>query len=140
MREAPSIEELEEMIENPRPETPVQEKTHEMFHRAVFEVFEDEDYGYPDRVGFVPGDQEWTDDSIWDDLHEERHPVVVVTMEHEILLCPRRRSRALRWLDGVLRTTPVLMSVRRHGDVEFPTATPMRIGRRKCRRLRTRLA
>jgi hypothetical protein len=136
MIESQSIEELEELAERAS-ETPVQEKMHELVHRAILS---DDDLGYPNGVCFVPGDQNWTDDSVWRDLHEDGQAVVLVIMQHEILLCPRRRSRALRWLDGVLRTTPVLMSVRRHGDVEFPTATPMRIGRRKCRRLRTRLA
>jgi hypothetical protein len=136
MIEVQSIEDLEELAE-PASETPVQKRMHDLVHRAILS---DDDLDYPNGVCFVPGDQEWTDDSIWDDLHEERHPVVVVTMEHEILLCPRRRSRALHWLDGMLRTTPALMSVRKHGSVEFPPASRMRIGRRRCQRLRTRLA
>jgi hypothetical protein len=140
MMEAPTPEELEELealIRKPVPETPVQERLHELVRRARLA---DDDLGYPNGAAFVPGDETWTDDAVWEDLHEDGQAVVLVTMEHEILLCPRRRSLALRWLDGVLHTTPVLMSTRKQGSAEFPPAARMRIGRRTCRRLRTHFA
>jgi hypothetical protein len=113
-------------------ETAVQQKTHELFHRAVFD---DDDHGYPSSVSFVPGDQDWADESIWCSLHEERKAVVVVTAEREILLTPRRRNPVLRWLDGVRGEVPVLASSRAHGAEMYPVGVPIRMGRQARARL-----
>jgi hypothetical protein len=37
----------------------------------------DDDLGYPDRVAFIPGDQEWVDDALWRNLTEGRATVLV---------------------------------------------------------------
>jgi len=44
----------------------------------------DDDLGYPDKVAFVPGDQEWADDVVWRNLTEGR-ATVLVSDEIELL-------------------------------------------------------
>jgi hypothetical protein len=111
----------------------VQEKTHDLFTRAALA---DDDLGYPDAVVFLPGDQEWADDTTWKTLHDERKAVVVVTAEHEILLIPRRRNPLLRRLDGLRRSTPVLVQLRAHGCEREPYAIATHVGRKPLGRMR----
>jgi hypothetical protein len=46
------------------------DKTHELFMAASLS---DDDLGYPDRVAFIPGDQEWADDALWQSHGGSRH-------------------------------------------------------------------
>lgn len=108
------------------PDTPIQDKTHEAFLRATVE---DDDLGYPDRVSFVASDEDWADASVWCALHAERHAAIVVDLERETLLMPRRRNPLLRRLDGLVGRTPALVSSRPHGADEFGPAARIRVRR-----------
>ena len=64
------------------------DKTHELFMAASLS---DDELGYPDRVAFIPGDQEWADDALWRNLTEGR-ATVLVSDENELLLIPQPRG------------------------------------------------
>jgi hypothetical protein len=113
--------------------TAVQDKTYELFTRAGLA---DDDLGYPNDITFLPGDQEWADESAWDILHGERKAVVVVTAEHEILMIPRRHNPLLHWLDGMRGSTPVLVQWRAHGREREPYAVATHVGRHPLGRMR----
>jgi hypothetical protein len=113
--------------------TAVEDRTQELFSRAALA---DGDLGYPADVAFLPGDQEWADESAWEILHDERKAVVVVTAEHEILLIPRRHSSLLHWLDGLRGSTPVLVQWRAHGREREPYAIATHVGRHPLGRMR----
>jgi hypothetical protein len=108
------------------PDTPIQRKTDVLFWRTPGE---DEDDGYPDSVSFVASDAGWADASVWRALHAERHAAVVVDLERETLLVPRRRNQLLRRLDGLIGRTPALASSRAHGADQFGAAVRTRVRR-----------
>jgi hypothetical protein len=114
-------------------DTPVQERTHDLFMRAVLA---DDDLGYPNEVSFVPGDQDWADAAVWEIIHDERQAAVVVMAAHEILLTPRRRNPLLRWLDGLRGSTPVLAQCRTSEQPCDLHSVATRVTRRSLDRVR----
>jgi hypothetical protein len=88
----------------------------------------DDDLGCPDRVAFIPGDQEWADDALWRNLTEGR-ATVLVSDESELLLIPQPRGLIDR-LRGRVRVTQ-----RVHGH-PAPYATSSRLGRHPVRQMR----
>lgn len=50
----------------------------------------DDDFGYPDDVTFVPGDQHWSDEVVWTCLVRQKATVLVGECS-ELLLIPRQR-------------------------------------------------
>jgi hypothetical protein len=103
------------------------DKTHEVFMAATLS---EDDLGYPDRVAFVPGDQEWADDVVWRNLTEGR-ATVLVSDENELLLIPQPRSPIDR-LRGRVR---VNVTQRVHGHRAL-YATASRLGRHPVRQMR----
>jgi hypothetical protein len=90
----------------------------------------DDDLGYPDKVAFVPGDQEWADDVVWRNLTEGR-ATVLVSDEVELLLTPLPRSL----IDRLRGHVPVNVTHRAHGHAA-PYATASRLGRHPVRQMR----
>lgn len=103
------------------------DKTHEVFRAATLS---DDDLGYPDRVAFVPGDQEWADDVVWRNLTEGR-ATVLVSAENELLLIPQPRNPIDR-LRGRVR---VNVTQRIHGHAGA-YAIAGRLGRHPVRQMR----
>lgn len=103
------------------------EKTHELFMAASLS---DDDLGYPDRVAFVPGDQEWADEVVWRNLTEGR-ATVLVSDEIELLLIPLPRSL----IDRLRGRVGVNVTHRAHGHAA-PYATASRLGRHPVRQMR----
>jgi hypothetical protein len=92
----------------------------------------DDDLGYPDKVAFVPGDQEWADDVVWRNLVGGR-PTVIVGEESELLLVPTRRSL----IDKLRGRVAVNVGQRVNGHA--PTyMTASRLGRHPLREMRER--
>jgi hypothetical protein len=92
----------------------------------------DDDLGYPDKVAFVPGDQEWADDVVWRNLAGGR-PTVIVGEESELLLVPTRRSL----IDRLRGRVAVNVGQRINGHA--PTyMTASRLGRHPLREMRER--
>ena len=103
------------------------DKTHELFMAASLS---DDDLGYPDRVAFIPGDQEWADDALWRNLTEGR-ATVLVSDENELLLIPRPRGL----IDRLRGRVGVNVTQRIHGH-PAPYATASRLGRHPVRQMR----
>ncbi len=103
------------------------EKTHELFMSASLS---DDDLGYPDKVAFVPGDQEWADEVVWRNLTEGR-ATVLVSDEIELLLTPLPRSL----IDRLRGRVGVNVTHRAHGHAA-PYATASRLGRHPVRQMR----
>jgi hypothetical protein len=92
----------------------------------------DDDLGYPDKVAFVPGDQEWADDVVWRNLADGR-PTVIVGEESDLLLVPTRRSL----IDKLRGRVAVNVGQRVNGHA--PTyMTASRLGRHPLREMRER--
>jgi hypothetical protein len=105
----------------------VTDKTWDVFMTASLS---DDDLGYPDKVAFVPGDQDWADEVVWHNLTENR-PTVVVDQECELLLVPLRRSL----IDRARRRVTVNFGQRVNGHA--PTyMTTSRLGRHPLRDMR----
>lgn len=90
----------------------------------------DDDLGYPDRVAFVPGDQEWADEVVWRNLTEGR-ATVLVSDETELLLMPLPRSL----IDRIRGRVGVNVTHRAHGHAA-PYAMASRLGRHPVRQMR----
>jgi hypothetical protein len=90
----------------------------------------DDDLGYPDKVAFVPGDQEWADEVVWRNLTEGR-ATVLVNDDAELLLVPLRRSL----VDRLRGHVAVNVAHRAHGHAA-PYATASRLGRHPVRQMR----
>jgi hypothetical protein len=105
----------------------VPDKTWDLFMASSLS---DDDLGYPNRVAFVPGDQDWADDVVWRNLTEGR-PTVLVGEETELLLVPMRRSL----LDRVRGRVAVHVGQRTHGR-STPYVTASRLGRHPLREMR----
>ena len=103
------------------------DKARELFMTASLS---DDDLGYPDRVAFIPGDQEWADDALWHNLTEGR-ATVLVSDENELLLIPQPRSL----LDRLRGRVGVSVTQRIHGR-PAPYATASRLGRHPVRQMR----
>jgi hypothetical protein len=103
------------------------DKTHELFMAASLS---DDDLGYPARVAFVPGDQEWADDVVWRNLTEGR-ATVLVSDETELLLIPLPRSL----IDRLRGRVGVNVTQRVHGHATS-YAIAGRLGRHPVRQLR----
>jgi len=86
------------------------DKARELFMTASLS---DDDLGYPDRVAFIPGDQEWADDALWHNLTEGRATV----------------------LDRLRGRVGVSVTQRIHGR-PAPYATASRLGRHPVRQMR----
>jgi hypothetical protein len=105
----------------------VPDKTWNLFMAASLS---DDDLGYPNRVAFVPGDQDWADDVVWRNLTEGR-PTVLVGEETELLLVPMRRSL----IDRARGRVTVNVGQRTHGR-STPYVTASRLGRHPLREMR----
>jgi hypothetical protein len=90
----------------------------------------DGDLGYPDRVAFVPGDQEWADEVVWRNLTEGR-ATVIVSDEIELLLNPLPRTL----IDRLRGRVGVNVTHRARGHAA-PYATASRLGRHPVRQMR----
>jgi hypothetical protein len=105
------------------------ERTHELFVAATLS---DDDFGYPNGVEFVPGDQEWSDDVVWDNLTARRTTLLVGEVG-ELLLFPRRRSM----IDRLRKRVTVTVAFRVNGRPgEFAVAS--RLGHHPVREMRER--
>jgi hypothetical protein len=92
----------------------------------------DDDLGYPDKVAFVPGDQEWADDVVWRNLADGR-PTVIVGEESDLLLVPTRRNL----IDKLRGRVAVNVGQRVNGHAPaYMTAS--RLGRHPLREMRER--
>lgn len=103
------------------------DKTWDLFMAASLS---DDDLGYPDRVAFVPGDQEWADEVVWRNLTEGR-ATVLVNDEIELLLTPLRRNL----IDRLRGRVSVNIAHRAPGHAA-PYATASRLGRHPVRQMR----
>jgi hypothetical protein len=103
------------------------DKTWDLFMAASLS---DDDLGYPNKVAFIPGDQEWADDVVWRNLTEGR-PTVLVNDDAELLLNPLPRSL----IDRLLGRVGVNVAHRVHGHAA-PYATASRLGRHPVRQMR----
>jgi hypothetical protein len=103
------------------------DKTWNLFMAASLS---DDDLGYPDRVAFIPGDQEWADEALWRNLTEGR-ATVLVGDETELLLIPLPRSL----IDRLRGRVGVNVTQRVHGHAT-PYATASRLGRHPVRQMR----
>jgi hypothetical protein len=103
------------------------DKTWDLFMAASLS---DDDLGYPDRVAFVPGDQEWADEVLWRNLTEGR-ATVLVSDEFELLLTPLPRSL----IDRIRGRVSVNVTHRAHGHAA-PYAIAGRLGRHPVRQMR----
>lgn len=107
----------------------ITEKTWDLFMDASLN---DDDLGYPRKVAFVPGDEDWADDVVWRNMVEGR-PTVVVVEDTELLLVPKRRSL----IDKLRRQVAVNVGQRDSGRV-WPFVLASRLGRRPVREMRKR--
>ncbi len=105
----------------------VYDKTWELFMEASLS---DDGLGYPDKVSFVPGDKEWTDDVVWRNL-TEGHATVLVGDEAELLLIPRPRGP----LDRLRGQVAVKVAYRVNGH-PTPYAIASRLGRHPVQQMR----
>ena len=60
------------------------EPTYELFMQSALS---DDDLGYPNKVAFVPAEEEWADEVIWRNLTSGT-PTVIVVNGFEVLLQP----------------------------------------------------
>ncbi|MGN6372731.1 MAG: hypothetical protein ACTHM1_07035 [Solirubrobacteraceae bacterium] len=107
----------------------ITEKTWDLFMDASLS---DDDLGYPRKVAFVPGDEDWVDDVVWRNLVEGR-PTVVVAEDTELLLVPKRR----KLIDRLRGRVAVNIGQRDHGRA-WPFVTTSCLGRRPVREMRER--
>ena len=105
----------------------VDDKTWDLFMAASLS---DDDLGYPEKVAFVPGDQEWADEVVWRNLTEGR-ATVLVSDEAELLLFPLPRGL----IDRLRGRVAVNVAHRTHGHAA-PYATASRLGRHPVRQMR----
>lgn len=105
----------------------IRDKTDRLFMQASLS---DDDFGYPNHVAFIPGDEEWTEEVLWRAL-TEGIATVLVGEEVELLVTPLRR-RPLDRLRGRVRVN-VAHRVEGHAT---PYATTSSFGRHPLRQMR----
>jgi hypothetical protein len=106
----------------------IDQKTDELFIAATQS---DDSLGYPDDIGFVPGDKDWADEVVWRSPAEECRATVIVDEETKLMLIPLPRTIVDR-LRGCVR---VRVTHRPHGHIAS-YATSSALGRHPVREMR----